>query len=383
VARLIPWIFMRFRMLGSIGLLVAMQATTIGVGSFWRDGAQLATNQSVASTRAAPYGDYWRDSSAAGVNAPSAARPAAQDEDSLGLRHRVRVTPSGTPQAAAPVAQPSSSTSTSPATRVASLSGRVPKAAPASTVPGTQVPASSSAAPCNPSGQTAPVGNLPGWRQTFSDNFSGNRLDTSKWIAYWGRPGGDTAGWWDPSHVVVSGCMATLRNYVDPATRPGVYTTGGIGTYCCSQPYGKWLIRMRADKGDGIGLAALLWPKANVWPPEIDFYEDSGGARTSTSATVHYGPSGNDCCWTQKTLANNDFSQWHTVGVEWTPGQLTYTIDGTVWASVSNPSLPSIPMWLSIQTRPLGCAPWNTCINSSTPREVDANIAWVVGYAPA
>jgi len=239
--------------------------------------------------------------------------------------------------------------------------------------------------PCrtSASGQAMPVGDIPGWHQVFADNFNGTTLNTSNWYPYFGQPGGDPAGWWSPSHVVVGNCLLTLKGYKDPAARPGVFVTGGVGmTDAHAQTYGKYLVRMRSDKGDGISAIALLWPRGNVWPPEVDFYEDSGGDRTNTSATLHCGSDGNDHCQVANNLSGYDFSQWHTLGIEWTAGKLVYTIDGHTWAIVTNAKVPSIPMILDLQSQSLVCSPYNTCLNSSTPAEVDMQVAWVVAYAP-
>ena len=70
-------------------------------------------------------------------------------------------------------------------------------------------------------------GALPGpdksktkWKLVFSDEF--NTLDTASWGLYEGQPGGDPGGWWEPSHVVVSGGMAHLETYRDPLVGNGL-----------------------------------------------------------------------------------------------------------------------------------------------------------------
>ena len=227
-----------------------------------------------------------------------------------------------------------------------------------------------------------PSGDIAGWHQVFADDFNGTTLNASNWGAYSGQPGGDAAGWWDPSHVIVSGGLLTLKGYKDAAAKPGVFVTGGISMHY-AQTYGKYLVRMRVDKGDGISAIALLWPKAHVWPPEVDFFEDGGGDRRGTSATLHCGTNGNNNCRVQKDLTGYDFSQWHTLGVEWTAGKLVYTIDGTTWATVTDSGVPSIPMVLDLQSQSLTCSQGKTCLDSSTPAEVDIQVDWVVAYAPA
>ena len=70
------------------------------------------------------------------------------------------------------------------------------------------------------------MGNIPGWHQVFSDNFNGNRLDRSKWRLYWGKPGGDPAGWFDPRHVFVKNGLLTISAYRDRRDG-GRWATGG------------------------------------------------------------------------------------------------------------------------------------------------------------
>ncbi len=233
------------------------------------------------------------------------------------------------------------------------------------------------------SGQSMPTGDIPGWHQVFADDFNSTKLNTSNWYPYSGQPSGDPAGWWSSSHVIVNNCLLTLKGYKDAAAKPDVFVTGGIGmTNTHSQTYGKYLVRMRVDKGDGISAIALLWPEVNAWPPEVDFYEDSGGNRTSMTATLHCGSHGDDSCQVQRKLAGYDFSQWHTIGVEWTANKLVYTIDGTTWATITGSDVPSMPMVLDLQTQSLECSSNNTCLDSSTPAEVNMQVDWVVAYAP-
>lgn len=251
------------------------------------------------------------------------------------------------------------------------------------TITGAAKPTASSCG-TSPSGKPMPVGDIVGWHQVFTDDFTGTRLNTSNWDPYSGQPGGDPVGWWARSHVIVNDCLLTLKGYKDTVAKPGVFVTGGIGMIDThAQTYGKYLVRMRADKGDGISAIALLWPQPDVWPPEVDFYEDGGGKRNSMSATLHCGSNGNDTCQVEKNLARYDFSKWHTFGVEWTDGKLVYSIDGTTWATVIDSKVPSIPMVLDLQSQALTCSQDNTCLDSSTPVEVNMQVDWVVAYAQA
>jgi beta-glucanase (GH16 family) len=246
---------------------------------------------------------------------------------------------------------------------------------------GTQ-PANSASAP---SGVPMPAGNIPGWREVFADNFTGTSLD-SQWTAYWGVPGGDPGGFFDPKHVTVENGELVISAYKDPSddawdAGPNTYVTGGVSTSpSFAQTYGKYLVRFRFGAGVGIAHTILLWPKSNTWPPEIDFSEDNGANRQTDYATLHYGANNTQV---QKNV-NVNLTQWHTLGVEWTPGRLVYTLDGEGWATVTGAEVPSTPMTLDIQTQGWACgtSTWEKCPNATTPSHVNLYVDWVVAYAP-
>jgi beta-glucanase (GH16 family) len=136
------------------------------------------------------------------------------------------------------------------------------------------------------------------------------------------------------------------------------------------------------DKGYGVGYAILLWPSTGTWPTagEIDFAEDGGGNRQATTATLHYGATDSKI---QRNV-NADFSQWHTLGVEWSPNKLVYTLDGTTWATVNSTAVPKGPMELDIQSQTGTCGdPNRPCPNASTPKRVNMQVDWVAAYAPS
>jgi hypothetical protein len=238
----------------------------------------------------------------------------------------------------------------------------------------------------DPSGVPMPRGNLPGWRQVFAEDFTSTSL-SDVWSTYNGEPGNDPGGWWDRSHIVVSDGELRLETHVDSAAcsaSAGCHAvdnqvSGGLKLRL-AQTYGKYLVRLRADNALGIAIVGLLWPASNTWPPEVDFVEDNGASpRHLATATLHYGSNDTQV---PRTLRIN-LAEWHTFGVEWSPGRLVYTVDGRVWATVSNPNVPAIPMQLALQAQAWACgiSSWETCPNSQTPAASQYDIDWVVVYA--
>ena len=254
----------------------------------------------------------------------------------------------------------------------------------------TPSPSSTTTSSANPSGLAMP-GAIAGWTQTFADDFT-NSASLDHYDIYGGTPGDGSDACWAGTHVVVSGGELILKGSKDPAAiatndcvgDANQIVTGGVKLATNSQLYGKYEVRLRVDNGLGVSAVALLWPTTNTWPPEIDFTEDNGASpRTTDSATEHWGiyPNVSDV---SNDLSVN-LSQWHTVGVEWSPGKIVYTMDGTPWATQTNANVPNVPMQLALQTEAWQCgtSTWEECANSSTPAEVDMDVDWIVAYAPA
>jgi beta-glucanase (GH16 family) len=240
-------------------------------------------------------------------------------------------------------------------------------------------PLASSPPPAPIDREPMPVGSITGWRRVFADDFSGHSLDRSKWRAYYGQPGGDPAGWFDPSHVKVANGALVISAY---RARPDVgrWATGGVSSSPgLVQTYGKYLVRLRFGVGEGIGHALVLSTADGTWPPEVDFSEDNGSGRDRTLATLHYGS-----YHTRIARATAvDLTQWHTLGVEWTQRRLIYTLDGRRWVTMSTSGVPTVPMVLDIQTQAWPCAgTWGRCPDASTPPVVRLYVDWVAAYAP-
>jgi Glycosyl hydrolases family 16 len=212
---------------------------------------------------------------------------------------------------------------------------------------------------------------LAGYTRTYVDDFGGSAVP-SGWNVFYGKPTGDRGGQFGLAHVVVSASMLQLNTWRDPAYQ-NRWVSGGLCQCGLVHTYGAYFIRSR-DTGAGPNEVQLLWPANSLWPPEIDFNE-SGGSNFVTSWTVHY------------SLANHisqeririDMRQWHTWGIIWTPNSLTFTVDGNVWGTITDPSqIPATPMRLDLEQR-AECAIHQQCPAAPVSMQVD----WVAEYSPA
>jgi beta-glucanase (GH16 family) len=241
----------------------------------------------------------------------------------------------------------------------------------AAVIAGTTAGAASSSV----SGMSMP-GDFKTWQRTFSDDFNGDALDRTKWSPYAGTNKSTSMSHFDRGQTIVSGGILTLRTTFNGTSGMGAGVSQAVSG---GQSYGKWVVRMRAQKAAGINYALMLYPENGAWPPEVDFAEDGGGDRTHTTATLHYTPKNLQI---HNTLRGVDFSKWHNLGVILTPGHVQYTIDGRVWAEYDSSGVPNEKMWLGIQTGIFNCSDRSiSCVDSTTPATTDLQIDWVARYS--
>jgi outer membrane protein OmpA-like peptidoglycan-associated protein len=219
-----------------------------------------------------------------------------------------------------------------------------------------------------PSGVAPPTtSDISGYQLSYVTGFGGSSLPAG-WFKYTGTPSGDGSGQWAPSHVVVSNNMLQLNTFQDPQFS-NAWVEGGVAKSSAPHTYGAYFVRSRTT-GPGPTQVELLWPTGG-WPPEIDFNETYGGV-VATQATLHY-TGANSQIHTNLTI---DMTAWHTWGVIWTPTSITYTVDGSVWGTVTDAAaIPDQPMTLNLQQQ-IWCSSGFAC--PTTPESMDIN--WVAEY---
>lgn len=233
----------------------------------------------------------------------------------------------------------------------------------------------------DPSGVAMPVGNIPGWRQVFADDFSKDvplgqfpGAVGSRWTDYSGTMDTSGNGVYDPGEVVSiqHGLMDLYLHsengvHLVAAPEPIISSSGGGMTY------GRYEIRFKAQPVSGYKAAWLLWPDSNVWPDgEIDFPE--GNLNSTFYAFMHHV---GDPQMQDTYAASDTFSSWHTATIDWTPNSVTFLLDGKVIGASTNRALiPDTPMhWvLQTETQLDGGAP-----SDSAASHVD--IDWITVYA--
>lgn len=183
-----------------------------------------------------------------------------------------------------------------------------------------------------PAGQT--------WTLTFSDEFGGSSLDSSKWATArsdGGRNMADAASWFIDNNVSVSSgtLKLTATNVQSHSGYP--YSGAVISSHNgFNQMYGYFEISMKIPKGKGLWPAFWLMPKSSnnswMWPPEIDIMENLGANTSLMYLTNHYssnypGTGGSDAS-SQGTYSGPDYSTgFHTYAVLWDSTQIVWYLD--------------------------------------------------------
>jgi len=234
-------------------------------------------------------------------------------------------------------------------------------------VAATLIPSVSGAMSGEPSGDAPPTSSyLPGYSLSYETTFPGTSLP-SGWAAFQGAAAGDPGSQWSPSNVTVGGGLLQLN----ATQNNGQWVTGGVSS-SRALTYGAIFVNSRVT-GAGPTQVEMLYPVSG-WPPEVDFDETYGGT-TYSMATDHYGGSAN---LQIHDTYDVDMTQWHTWGIIWTPSSISYTIDGTVWATVAGSGeVPDQPMTLNIQQQTYcGASSPYACPTSNASTQVD----WVAEF---
>jgi hypothetical protein len=284
--------------------------------------------------------------------------------------------------------------------------------APVVTVPTPPAPVNT-----NPSGVPMPVGNLEGWDQIFSDDFTTNvpigsfpTAVSDKWGGY-PYPYRDTrgqrssdptvGGWYHPGKTIsIGGGMMDIWVHTElidgvkkrlvAAPEPkinGPNATGPNGVN--GQLYGRYAVRFRLDpnrmvnNARGYKTAWLLWPKSNVWPRdgEIDFPEGSLNGKIQGFLHKQDATVGSDQYY---ALTNEVYTDWHTAVIEWGPDKTSFLLDGNLITNASGGKsewterIPNTPMRYILQTE-------TSLSGEITPEDSEGHIQidWITVYKKA
>jgi len=224
--------------------------------------------------------------------------------------------------------------------------------------------------PQNDAPATVNNGSVPaGYNLVFSDEFNTYSLDKGKWNSSyrWG-PGwtingekqyyidrinnpdfGHSPFEFDGSHMTISAVRTPEHLKSSANWQP--YLSGALTTYNkFKMKYG--FVEMRAQLPKGRGLWSAFWllhQNDHDRRPEIDVVEYIGDKPNTVYNTYHYYDNWNLRSTPSHEAPGTDYSQgFHTFGMKWEPGKITWYVDGVERNSHSDGNVAWEDMYLLV-----------------------------------
>ena len=242
-----------------------------------------------------------------------------------------------------------------------------------------------SSAASSPSGASMPVGNLNGWKQSYTQDFTTDAAKGRVGNVY----GADMRGYSGFSDTSKNGTYAPdkVLSVSNGILDFHVRTENGkrlvaspIPMGYDGQTYGRYSVRFRTDNANGYKIAFLLWPSSDTWNDgEIDWPEGNLGGKMYP-ASAKKGSYRNGAMTFDppaRVSSPTDSTGWHTATTEWTPGSVKWYWDNTLIGQTTDPAgVPTKPMrWtLQAETSTDGTVP-----SSSTSGHIQVD--WLTAYA--
>jgi beta-glucanase (GH16 family) len=190
------------------------------------------------------------------------------------------------------------------------------------------------------------------WQCTFSDDFDGTALDTSKWTplttAVTGLTNGGDCWMSSPVNIALQDGVLrlTTRREAEPFRCSSLGGTGFMTQYSSgsisttgkfNQAYGRFSFRAKFPRGDQPGVMASLWmhpfrQKYGKWPDsgEIDVAEYFSRYPDRAIPYIHYKTAEPDSSVTNTSCVIDKPWKFHTYTAVWEPGHIVISFDDKV-----------------------------------------------------
>jgi len=197
---------------------------------------------------------------------------------------------------------------------------------------------------------TSPL-NYDGYNLVWSDDFSGNSLNTSDWNYETGDGCPYNCGWgnqelefYRSENTSVSNGLLTIEAR-EESSGGRSYTSSRLTTQGKQFfTYGRFDIRAKLPKGQGLwpalwmigeNFSSVGWPASG----EIDIMEMVGGSvnnEKTTHGTIHFANANNEHQYVggSKTISNGTLADdFHVFSIDWTSDSINWLIDGVSYHS--------------------------------------------------
>ncbi|MGZ4742622.1 MAG: glycoside hydrolase family 16 protein [Oryzihumus sp.] len=203
-----------------------------------------------------------------------------------------------------------------------------------------------------PPSTPAPHGPSGTWALHWADEFDGSSVDLGKWQPNWGGASNSSVtkpvntaelSCYDPRQVTESGGALHLTAVKRPCLK-WQYASGLVETARTFQfTYGYAEARMFLPASDVFGACTnwpAFWVNGNEGAPieEIDVMECLGSDVQWHYSWDHYHHEVTNLTSAWHNSMPHTATGWHTFGVDWEPGSMTFYYDGVSQGSVAQPA---------------------------------------------
>jgi beta-glucanase (GH16 family) len=202
--------------------------------------------------------------------------------------------------------------------------------------------------------------NNSNWKLVWHDEFSGTEIDKGKWTfdignGFYAEDGTFISGWGneeleyykEENAYIENGKLIIEAKVEETSDDTGNYefTSAKLKTDgLFSKKYGKFEIRAKLPKGQGLWPAIWLLPQDNVYggwaaSGEIDIMEAAGSNPYAIGGAIHYGGEWPNNVFSAKKYEFKDgeeITDFHVYGLEWEPGEIRFYVDGYNYYTVND-----------------------------------------------
>ncbi|MFB0517528.1 MAG: family 16 glycosylhydrolase [Candidatus Neomarinimicrobiota bacterium] len=201
-----------------------------------------------------------------------------------------------------------------------------------------------------------------GWELVWYDQFEDSTVNRFLWnVLNREHSYNNELQYYVPEDVYIENRCLRIRSQKRPYGSKE-YTSGQVHTQNKhSWTYGRFVVRARLPRGQGMWPAHWMLPQDSSWPPEIDIMEFLGHDPHTIYMTNHWGEHRNG--WHPSRGGSHtssiDYTEnFHTFAVEWEPGIIKWFIDDTL-RFISSEGVPGKPFFIILNTAVGGDWPGN------------------------
>lgn len=195
------------------------------------------------------------------------------------------------------------------------------------------------------------------WELTFSDEFDGDAVDTTKWdVLHRKNSHNNEKQYYLPEQAQVIDGVLRITATDEPYDGKDYRSARLESTF--KQAYGKFEVRAKIPTTKGIWPAIWLLPRDVRWPTggEIDIMEHHGSNPAGVSCAIHFANEKGEHKYVHQDYTATDENgqpvlwpeDFHVYSAVWTPTDIAISVDGVEYFRAGREKIPAIDTPMSV-----------------------------------